>query len=91
MTYEGSTFLYAIAVAIFALGGMVGGFTGGWIANKSGRYDKLIRITHQKSYLAVEYLNCTMILFVYNARLSLCTMPSLIRINKLFLCQVVIR
>ena len=37
MTYEASTFLYAIAVAIFALGGMVGGFTGGWIANKSGR------------------------------------------------------
>ena len=38
MTYEASTFLYAIAVAIFALGGMVGGFTGGWIANKSGRF-----------------------------------------------------
>ena len=38
MTYEASTFLYAIAVAIFALGGMVGGFTGGWIANKCGRF-----------------------------------------------------
>ena len=38
MTYEASTFLYAIAVAIFALGGMFGGVTGGWIANKFGRY-----------------------------------------------------
>ena len=38
MTYEASTFLYAIAVAIFALGGMVGGFTGGLIANKCGRF-----------------------------------------------------
>lgn len=38
MTYEASTFLYAIAVAIFALGGMFGGVTGGWIANKFGRF-----------------------------------------------------
>ena len=37
MTYEASTFLYAIAVAVFALGGMCGGFVGGWIANKLGR------------------------------------------------------
>ena len=37
MTYEASTFLYAIAVAIFALGGMCGGFLGGIIANKFGR------------------------------------------------------
>ena len=37
MTYEGSTFLYAIAVAVFALGGMCGGFVGGWVANKLGR------------------------------------------------------
>ena len=44
MTYEASTFLYAIAVAIFALGGMVGGFTGGWIANKSGRYVFLLAV-----------------------------------------------
>ena len=44
MTYEASTFLYAIAVAIFALGGMVGGFTGGWIANKSGRYVFLLEL-----------------------------------------------
>ena len=37
MTYEGSTFLYAIAVAVFALGGMCGGVVGGWFANKLGR------------------------------------------------------
>ena len=37
MTYEASTFLYAIAVAVFALGGMCGGFVGGWVANKLGR------------------------------------------------------
>ena len=39
MTYEASTFLYAIAVAVFALGGMCGGFVGGWVANKLGRFD----------------------------------------------------
>ncbi len=38
MTYEASTFLYAIAVAVFALGGMAGGFVGGWMANNFGRY-----------------------------------------------------
>jgi hypothetical protein len=37
MTYEASTFLYAIAVAVFALGGMAGGFVGGWMANNFGR------------------------------------------------------
>ena len=37
MTYEASTFLYAIAVAVFALGGMCGGFVGGWMANNFGR------------------------------------------------------
>jgi len=37
MTYEASTFLYAIAVAVFALGGMLGGFVGGWMSNKFGR------------------------------------------------------
>ena len=42
MTYEGSTFLYAIAVAVFALGGMCGGFVGGWVANKLGRYETII-------------------------------------------------
>ncbi len=40
MTYKASTFLYAIAVSIFALGGMCGGFFGGWIANKFGRYGR---------------------------------------------------
>eukprot|EP00095_Tigriopus_kingsejongensis_P005478 maker-scaffold491_size156641-snap-gene-0.27 protein:Tk05478 transcript:maker-scaffold491_size156641-snap-gene-0.27-mRNA-1 annotation:"glucose transporter isoform x" len=42
MTYEASTFLYAIAVAIFALGGMLGGFLGGCIANKCGRKGGLL-------------------------------------------------
>ncbi len=37
MSYKASTFLYAIAVAVFALGGMCGGFVGGWFANKLGR------------------------------------------------------
>ena len=30
--------LYSIAVSIFAIGGMVGGFSGGMIANRFGRY-----------------------------------------------------
>ena len=37
MTYAASTFLYAIAVSMFALGGMCGAFIGGWIATKFGR------------------------------------------------------
>ena len=42
MTYERSTFMYAIVVSIFAIGGMVGGFIGGWIANKFGRKGGLL-------------------------------------------------
>ena len=42
MTYEASTFMYAIAVSIFAIGGMCGGFIGGWIANKFGRKGGLL-------------------------------------------------
>ena len=30
--------LYSIAVSIFAIGGMLGGFSGGMIANRFGRY-----------------------------------------------------
>lgn len=30
--------LYSIAVSIFAIGGMVGGFSGGMIANRFGRF-----------------------------------------------------
>ena len=37
MTYKAYTFLYAIVVAVFALGGMCGGFVGGYVANKLGR------------------------------------------------------
>ena len=42
MSYEASTFMYAIAVSIFAIGGMCGGFIGGWIANKFGRKGGLL-------------------------------------------------
>ena len=42
MTYEASTFMYAIAVSIFAIGGMCGGFIGGWIANRFGRKGGLL-------------------------------------------------
>merc|ERR1712156_160606 len=34
--------MYAIAVSIFAIGGMCGGFIGGWIANKFGRKGGLL-------------------------------------------------
>lgn len=30
--------MYAVVVAIFAIGGMLGGFSGGLIANRFGRY-----------------------------------------------------
>lgn len=52
MTYEASTFLYAIAVAIFALGGMAGGFTGGWIANKCGRF---VFFMESNSFLLINF------------------------------------
>ena len=42
MTYEASTFMYAMAVSIFAIGGMCGGFIGGWVANKFGRKGGLL-------------------------------------------------
>ena len=42
MTYEASTFMYAMAVSIFAIGGMCGGFIGGWIANRFGRKGGLL-------------------------------------------------
>ena len=74
MTYEASTFLYAIAVAIFALGGMVGGFTGGWIANKSGRfvsesalylstilYKKHVKYSPQELFTNYNYILLTII------------------------------
>ena len=59
MTYEASTFLYAIAVAIFALGGMVGGFTGGWIANKSGRFVPESVYLPIKTHVQLRYFNYT--------------------------------
>lgn len=37
--------LYSIAVSIFAIGGMLGGFSGGMIANRFGRFGlKYIRL-----------------------------------------------
>jgi len=35
-------FLYSIVVSIFQVGGMLGGFSGGIIANRFGRFVKLI-------------------------------------------------
>lgn len=32
--------LYSLAVSIFAIGGMLGGFCGGMIANRFGRYER---------------------------------------------------
>lgn len=39
--------LYSVAVSIFAIGGMVGGFSGGTIANRFGR---LASILYQLCY-----------------------------------------
>lgn len=32
--------LYSLAVSIFAIGGMLGGFSGGMVANRFGRYEE---------------------------------------------------
>ena len=71
MTYEASTFLYAIAVAVFALGGMCGGFVGGWVANKLGRWiftkntydsltDKMLRCLRNKYVTMSRWCNFTL-------------------------------
>lgn len=41
--------LYSVAVSIFALGGMLGGFGGGIVANKFGRYEDFIFSLRPKS------------------------------------------
>jgi hypothetical protein len=38
-------------VAVFALGGMCGGFVGGWVANRLGRYVRIDR--HRYWYIGI--------------------------------------
>ncbi len=38
LTEETVKLLYSVGVSIFAIGGMLGGFSGGLIANRFGRY-----------------------------------------------------
>lgn len=40
--------LYSVAVSIFAIGGMLGGFSGGWMANRFGRFANFILFYSKK-------------------------------------------
>lgn len=42
--------LYSIAVSIFAIGGMLGGFSGGMIANRFGRYSRRCCILYFQNF-----------------------------------------
>lgn len=42
LTSDKAEMLYSIAVSIFAIGGMLGGFGGGMVANKFGRYVNIL-------------------------------------------------
>ena len=53
MTYESSTFMYAIAVSIFAIGGMCGGFIGKLNRKTEGQFDLLMTF-----HLDLYGLNC---------------------------------
>lgn len=47
--------LYSLAVSIFAIGGMLGGFSGGMVANRFGRYVTSILITYVFSLLIIYF------------------------------------
>ncbi|XP_058793375.1 glucose transporter type 1 isoform X2 [Phymastichus coffea] len=56
--------LYSIAVSIFAIGGMVGGFSGGMIANRFGRKGGLL-LNNVVGILGACLMGCTKIAYSY--------------------------
>ena len=59
------TFLWALTVAMYAIGGMVGGFSAGLLANKYGRFVHVIHSLKKKLLLFCSKVVLLMLLLLF--------------------------
>lgn len=64
--------LYSVAVSIFAIGGMLGGFSGGIIANRFGRFvpSTLLQFSFRTCNLARAFYACQTYLSILKIRIA---------------------